>query len=43
VREIALPLKSEPHGLTIGSDGALWVALEIEAVARIEISKKAAV
>ena len=28
VREIALPGESEPHGLTIGPDDALWVALE---------------
>jgi virginiamycin B lyase len=37
VREIALPASSEPHGLTIGPDGALWVALERGAVARIAI------
>ncbi|MGH3828059.1 MAG: virginiamycin B lyase family protein, partial [Pseudonocardiaceae bacterium] len=35
VREIALPASSEPHGLTIGPDGALWVALEAGAVIRI--------
>lgn len=36
VREVALPASSEPHGLTIGPDGALWVALEIGAVTRID-------
>jgi virginiamycin B lyase len=28
---------SEPHGLAIGPDGALWVALETGSVARIAI------
>jgi virginiamycin B lyase len=37
IREIALPTASEPHGLAIGPDGALWVALETGSVARIEI------
>ena len=37
VREVALPAGSEPHGLAIGPDGALWVALETGSVARIEI------
>ena len=37
VHEIALPAASEPHGLTIGPDGALWVALEIGSAARIDI------
>ena len=38
VLEIALPVNSEPHGLTIGPDGGLWVALEIGSAARIEIN-----
>jgi virginiamycin B lyase len=37
LREIALPAGSEPHGLAIGSDGALWVALEAGSAARIEV------
>ena len=43
VREIALSSASEPHGLTIGRDGALWLALETGSVARIEISNNAVV
>jgi len=35
--EISLSAASEPHGLAIGPDGALWVALEIGSVARIDI------
>lgn len=26
---------SEPHGITIGPDGGMWVALEIGALARL--------
>jgi streptogramin lyase len=26
---------SEPHGITVGPDGALWAALEIGGVARL--------
>jgi virginiamycin B lyase len=32
--ELALPPGSEPHGLVVGADGALWVALESGHVAR---------
>ena len=37
LREVILPAASEPHGLTIGPDGALWVALETGSAARIDI------
>jgi len=37
MREVPLPAASESHGLTIGADGALWVALESGAVTRINI------
>ena len=37
VCEITLPAASEPHGLTIGPDDALWVALEAGSAARIDI------
>ncbi len=30
------PPASEPHGITLGPDGALWAALETGALARIE-------
>jgi hypothetical protein len=29
---------AEPHGITLGPDGALWAALEIDALARITIT-----
>ena len=35
VREIELPDSSEPHGLTIDTDGVIWVALESGALARV--------
>lgn len=35
VNEIALPASSEPHGLTIGPDGALWVALETGTITQV--------
>ncbi|MGH7748443.1 MAG: hypothetical protein ACREQ5_27350 [Candidatus Dormibacteria bacterium] len=38
VRGSASPEYSLPHGLTIGPDGALWIALDAGAVARIDIS-----
>lgn len=39
VEEYDLPSpSSEPHGLTLGPDGALYVALEIGEVARLEPS-----
>lgn len=34
VSEVALP-GAEPHGLTVGPDGVLWVALESGALARV--------
>ena len=34
IAEIELPAASEPHGLAIGPDGALWVALEAGALLR---------
>ena len=37
LHEITLPAASESHGLTIGPDGALWVALETGSAARIDI------
>ena len=38
ITEYALPSPaSEPHGLTLGPDGAVWVALEARGVARLEI------
>ena len=35
IATLDLPPGSEPHGMAIGSDGALWVALEAGAVIRI--------
>jgi virginiamycin B lyase len=35
IAELELPAGSEPHGLAIGSDGALWVALESGSLLRI--------
>jgi len=35
VATIDLPQGSEPHGMAIGPDDALWVALESGAVIRI--------
>jgi virginiamycin B lyase len=35
VDTIDLPSGSEPHGLAIGRDGALWVALEAGYVLRL--------
>jgi virginiamycin B lyase len=36
IDEYELPtLSSEPHGIVAGPDGALWVALEIGALARL--------
>jgi virginiamycin B lyase len=35
--ERRLSAASEPHGPTIGPDGALWVALETGSAARIEV------
>ena len=36
VQEYALPTpSSEPHGLTIGTDGAVYVALEAGSIARL--------
>jgi len=29
------PGKAEPHGLTVGPDGAIWVALEAGALVRL--------
>ncbi|MDQ0989391.1 hypothetical protein QFZ74_000619 [Streptomyces sp. V3I7] len=37
IAEFSLPSpSSEPHGITMGADGALWVALETGEVARLE-------
>jgi virginiamycin B lyase len=33
--ELPLPEGSEPHGMALGSDGALWVALESGSLARV--------
>ena len=38
LHHVALPAASEPHGLTTGADGALWIALETGHVARVEPS-----
>ena len=35
IAELALPDSSEPHGLAIGPDGGLWVALEAGSVIRV--------
>ena len=35
IATLDLPPGSEPHGLAIGPDGALWVALEAGGVIRI--------
>lgn len=36
LRHVALPTPgSEPHGRTLGPDGAVWVAVEIGTVARV--------
>jgi virginiamycin B lyase len=35
IAELALTEASEPHGLAIGPDGALWVALEAGSIIRI--------
>ncbi|BCJ64893.1 hypothetical protein GCM10009779_61510 [Polymorphospora rubra] len=32
---------SEPHGITLGPDGALWTALETDALARITTARTA--
>lgn len=37
LRHVALPQASEPHGLTIAPDGAVWVALEIGSLVRLTI------
>jgi virginiamycin B lyase len=29
---------SEPHGITLGPDGALWTALEVGALARVTVT-----
>ncbi len=39
VATIDLPAGSEPHGLAIGADGALWVALEDGYVLRLPTSE----
>lgn len=36
IDEFELPTpNSEPHGITIAPDGAIWLALEIGALARV--------
>ena len=35
IAELPLPPASEPHGLAIGPDGALWVALESGSLLRV--------
>ena len=36
VQEFPLPDRAaKPHGITVGPDGALWVALEIGGLARL--------
>jgi virginiamycin B lyase len=37
VATIDLPAGSEPHGLTVAPDGALWVALEAGYVLRLPV------
>lgn len=32
---------SEPHGIALGPDGALWTALEIGSVARVRAAENA--
>jgi virginiamycin B lyase len=39
-REVSLPDGSEPHGIALGSDGALWVALESGYLARVRQTAK---
>jgi virginiamycin B lyase len=37
IHHVAVPQDSEPHGLAIGPDHALWIALEAGSVARLDL------